>query len=142
MTGGRWKIGSHELTLEEPDILFVRVSGDVSEAEAVELLTTSDRCARERDHQFWLVDVTRLGHIDPGARRTAATWKLSASHWGTVAFGVGFMQRLLARMLRGAAMALRGEVETVALFALEEEARAWISQERLRRLAAREAGET
>lgn len=140
MTGGRWKIGRHELELEAPDIVFVRVLGDVSEAEAVELLTTSDRCAAERDHQFWLVDVTQLGHIHPGARRTAANWRLSRSHWGTVAFGAGFMQRLLARMLRGAAMALRGEVETVVLFALEADARAWITQERLRRLAARDTG--
>ncbi|MFO0574522.1 MAG: hypothetical protein U1A78_11020 [Polyangia bacterium] len=138
----RWKIGRHELALEEPDIVLVTILGDVSEDEAVELLTTSDRCAKERDHQFWLVDVSQLGHIYPGARRTAANWKLSSSHWGTVAFGAGFMQRLLARMLRGAAMALRGEVETVVLFALEEEARAWITQERRRRLSAREPGAT
>lgn len=131
-----WRIGSHELWLEPPDIVHVRVVGDVNEAEAIELLTLSDRCAMEREHQFWMVDASQLGHIQPGARRRAASWPLSASHWGTVAFGVGFAQRLLARMLIGAARLLRGEVETMMLLSTEEEARDWIAQERLRRQAA------
>lgn len=133
MSEQAWEVGQHRIHIESPDILFVRVIGDVTEQQAVELLTLSERCAAGRDHQFWLVDVSKLGHIQPGARRTAANWPLSASHWGTVAFGVGFAQRLLARMLLGAAKLLRGEVETVVLLSLEEEARKWISEERLRR---------
>ena len=101
-----------------------------------ELLTLSDRCSAERHQQFWLVDVRELGHIHPGARRQAGSWPLSTKHWGTVAFGVGFTQRLFARLLLGAAKVLRGEVETVVLLSEEEEARTWISQERLRRQAA------
>ena len=133
MSEQAWELGRHRIHMESPDILCVRVIGDVTEEQAVELLTLSDRCAAERDHQFWLVDVSQLGHIHPGARRTAASWPLSASHWGTVAFGVGFAQRLLARMLLGAGKLLRGEVETVELLSLEEDARRWISEERLRR---------
>lgn len=133
MSEKAWKIGRHELRIEPPDIIFVCVVGDVTESDAIELLTLSDRCSAEWEHQFWLVDVRQLGHIQPGARRRAGSWPLSNKHWGTVAFGVGFTQRLLARLLLGAAQALRGEVETVVLLSQEEEARAWISQERMRR---------
>lgn len=131
------KIGRHEMRLEPPDIVYVCVVGDVSEDETVALLTRSDQWAAERDHQFWLVDVRQLGHIQPGARRRAASWPLSASHWGTVAFGVGFTQQLLARMLFSAAKFLRGEHETVMLLSTQEEARAWIAAERQRRQARR-----
>lgn len=131
-----WKIGHHKLQIEPPDIVFVCMVGDVTEAETIELLTLSDRCSAERDHQFWLVDVRELGHIHPGARRQAGSWPLSTKHWGTVAFGVLFTQRLFARLLLGAAKVLRGEVETVVLLSEEEAARTWISQERLRRQAA------
>ena len=130
-----WKIGRHEMWLEPPDIVHVRVIGDVTESDTIELLTRSDQCATERDHQFWLVDVRQIGHIQPGARRRAASWPLSPSHWGTVAFGVGFAQQLLARMLLSAAKFLRGEVETVMLLSTEDEARTWLTEERRRRQA-------
>lgn len=134
-----WKIGRHEVRLEEPDVVFVRFDGDVTEPESIELLTLSERCSVARDHQFWLVDVSELGHIHPGARRRAGTWPLSDKHWGTVAFGVGFAQRILARLVLGAAMMLRGEVETVVLLSEETEARAWIARERTRRQSASQA---
>lgn len=131
-----WKIGRHELRIEPPDIVFVRVAGDVTKSDAIGLLTLSERCSAERDYQFWLVEVRELGHIHPGARRQSGSWPLSTKHWGIVSFGVGFTQRLFARLLLGAAKVLRGEVETVVGVSQEEEARAWISEERMRRLSA------
>lgn len=133
MSESSYQIGPHELKLEPPDIVFVSVVGIVTEAQAAELLTQSDRWAAQRDHQFWLVDASKLRHIEPAARRLAATWPISGSHWGTAAFGVSFAQRLLARLLLSAARILRGQVEIMVLVETEAEARDWITVERTSR---------
>jgi len=131
-----WKIGRHELQIEPPDIVFVRMVGDVTESETIGTPNTI-RSMFCRTASAVLVGRRPRAWAHPSrARRQAGNWPLSTKQWGTVAFGVGFTQRLFARLLLGAAKVLRGEVETVVLLSHEEEARTWISQERLRRQAA------
>jgi hypothetical protein len=64
-------IGKHTTTFEEPDTIFMRLIGPVSEAEGLEVNRRHYEMGMGRDMVFYLIDLAELDSIHPEVRRQA-----------------------------------------------------------------------
>lgn len=126
------RIGAHEITLEGPDVLLLRLVGDVGTDDASRILAAFRESAARMERLFWLIDLSRLGSIATEARRVAGGGDVPPSYRGTVLFGGTWQQRAVARMAATAAWLLwgRNRGEQAAIRATEAEARIWLAERR------------
>ena len=120
--------GLHKLTFEYPDVIMVRLQGDIS-LEEVQQFTEVARPVTAGVH-YWLLDSSRAGHFGAEARKWAADSRPPSGYRGTAVFGVNFSQRVLATMLMTAMRLLQPQRPPIYLFATEAQARAWVKSAR------------
>lgn len=63
------KIGEHEITLEEPDLICLRVVGDFSREETLAMFEVIEPFAQGKPHLLWLTDLRRARNVDSAQRR-------------------------------------------------------------------------
>jgi len=130
--------GAHRIRLEAPDLVYLTLVGDVTDAEAPVLLGEWARFAEERAWTLVLVDLGEIGVIAPGARRMSVSMPLKGR--GTAAFGASFAARSQGMLLHRAYRLIHPGVDLPMSFHDgEDEARAWIHARR--RTLGREVGE-
>jgi hypothetical protein len=115
--------------LEPPDILYLRLMGDIEEAHVAPIREELARHCRETSHVYGLVDMSRMGTVAAAARKAAATQKNPANSSNAV-FGASFAHRVLVQLVVKAAKLFRGVTPTLGMFETEAEARAWIDEQR------------
>lgn len=126
-------IGAHTLALEEPDTLVLRATGDVSGEEVTGFLDAFEQFVKGRARGYIAIDLQRVGHVTPEARRVAAMRQLPPSYAGLVLFGGGFQQQLVVKLATMGGWYLRGRAlgkPRPEVVKHEWEARAWIAQRR------------
>jgi len=127
--------GKHITYFEEPDIIFMKLSGDVSDAEGLELLRRQIAFADERKMLFFLMDGKDMAGISPGARKAVAETLKEIPLYGMAIFEAPLKARVVAKLVITAinlrARAFR-ETSTNAIefFPSEEDARQWIVSRR------------
>lgn len=124
------RIGNHEVIFEEPDVLLFRVSGDVTEREAIQFCDELVSLTRAARRVFFLVDVTRGGTIDSSARRRLAEGMRPVPNRGSVFVGADFRTRVLLQMVIHAIRLLTGRSNPAGFVETEAEARAWVDARR------------
>ena len=135
-------IGRHTTFFEPPDILFMRLSGPVSEEEAKEIDRVHLAWAAGHPRVFFLLDLSGLESIDPEGRKDASRTVRELPLAGVAIYGAPMKARVLAKLvftamnLFKASSADRFPIEFVDT---EAEARAWI-EERRRELGPAGAG--
>jgi hypothetical protein len=126
--GGSWKIGSHEVTLEPPDIYFVRSIGEVSPEDLARMFDGFRAFADGRERVYWMTDISRIGDVPPATRKVGAASPMPAQTAGAVIYGGKLHQRVLTQLAVALAELIRGSGKGKRVFfvATEAEARAKI----------------
>ncbi|WP_170319755.1 STAS/SEC14 domain-containing protein [Polyangium spumosum] len=123
--------GESFATNEEPDLIVWRLVGHVSADDIRHLYDAQVRFCEGRSHAFVLIDVHRLGHFAPEARRIAAQGphdgKIVLPVRANAVVGASFHLRVLGIMVsRASALLNPAHAVPIQFFDTESEARAWI----------------
>jgi hypothetical protein len=126
-------IGRHTTFFEPPDILFMRLSGPVSEEEAKEI----DRChlawAAGHPRVFFLLDLSGLESIDPEGRKDASRTVRELPLAGVAIYGAPMKARVLAKLVFTAMNLFKSNAADrfpIEFVKSEAEARTWIEERR------------
>lgn len=124
--------GKHVTYFEEPDIIFMKLSGDVTDAEGLELLRRQKMFAEGRKMLFFLMDSREMAGISPGARKAVAQTLKEIPLFGMANFEAPLKARVVAKLVITAINLFRKDASTnpVEFFPSEAEARAWIASRR------------
>jgi hypothetical protein len=124
--------GKHVTYFEEPDIIFMGLRGDVSDAEGLELLRRQKAFAEGRKMLFFLMDGREMAGISPGARKAVAQTLKEIPLYGMANFQSPIKARVVAKLVITAINLFRKDASTnpVEFFPSEAEAREWIASRR------------
>jgi hypothetical protein len=124
--------GKHITYLEEPDIIFMGLRGDVSDAEGLELLRRQKGFAEGRKMLFFLMDGREMAGISPAARKAVAETLKEIPLFGMANFQAPMKARVVAKLVITAINLFRKDASTnpVEFFPSEAEAREWIASRR------------
>jgi hypothetical protein len=124
--------GKHITYFEEPDIIFMKLAGDVNDAEGLELLRRQKAFAEGRKMLFFLMDGREMAGISPGARKAVAQTLKEIPLYGMANFQSPMKARVVAKLVITAINLFRKDASTnpVEFFPSEEEAREWIASRR------------
>jgi hypothetical protein len=123
------RVGTHVARFEPPDVVVLVMDGDESVADAEGMLVAMRAFARGRERVFVLSNITRLGTISAEARRISADANSIENVRAVAAFGGGFTQRVMAKLVLTAFEVLgRGSAAPTRFFDSEAHARAWFDQ--------------
>jgi hypothetical protein len=131
-------VGRHTTYFEEPDIIFMRLIGEVSKAEGLELNQRHRDFGHGRHHVFFLIDLERLQKIDPEVRRVATETLRDVPLRGIALYRAPLKAKVIAKLIITALNMFKKDAATnpVLFASTEEEARAWIAARRLEILSA------
>lgn len=124
--------GRHVTYFEEPDIIFMRLAGECSDAEGLELLRRQRGFAEGRKMLFFLMDGNQMAGISPGARKAVAETLKEIPLYGMAIFEAPMKARVVAKLVITAVNLFRKDASTnpVEFFSTEDEARKWIDSRR------------
>lgn len=124
--------GKHVTYLEEPDIIYLKFGGEVSNEEGFELLRRQMKYAAGRSRIFFLIDAEHLEKIEPEARKAVAQSLKEIPLHGMCVFAAPLKAKVLTKLIITAVNLFRkdSELNQVAFFDTETEARDWIETRR------------
>lgn len=125
-------IGSHTTWFEEPDLIGLRLSGDVSVAESEVLAREHLDMARGRDAVYMLVDMTDFGSGTPAGRKVTSEALHRMPVRGVAVCRAKLTSKVMAKLVFAAVKLFRQEQRSfpIEFFDDEPEARAWIAEAR------------
>jgi hypothetical protein len=132
------RIGVQVTRFEEPDVIFMKLIGEVSEEEGLELSRRQRELGRGREHVFFLIDLAELDKLPPVVRKAATETLRDLPTRGIAIYRAPFKAKVLAKMIITALNLFRSAMDKHAVeFAeTEEEARDWIASQRAKLAAA------
>ncbi|EYF08380.1 STAS/SEC14 domain-containing protein [Chondromyces apiculatus] len=125
---GWQRLGTHSIRFEAPDIVFLRVLGDVTPEHIRHLFKEVRRLSSRSGTVCWLIDLTYLGQIPLETRKAAMEHGLDGHLRATAIFGANRVQRAIATLTIQASRLTGqpGALYAPRFFAKEAEARAWL----------------
>jgi hypothetical protein len=126
-------IGQHATGFEEPDTIWLRLVGAVSEEDGRAINNINGSYGEGRPHIFFLVDLAGLESIDPVARREAAVAMQQLPLCGVAIHGASLKAKVLAKLVFTAINLFRSSSESsvpIHFFDTADDARAWIHRRR------------
>ena len=126
------RIGSHDAWFEEPDLIALRLSGDVSVAESEVLAREHLGMAQGRDSIFMLVDMTDFGSGTPAGRKVTSEALHRMPVRGVAVCRAKLTSRVMAKLVFAGVKLFRKEQRgfPIEFFDDEPQARAWIEEAR------------
>lgn len=125
-------IGSHATWFEEPDLIALRLSGDVSVAESEVLAREHLDMAQGRDRVYMLVDMTDFGSGTPAGRKITSEALHRMPVRGVAVCRAKLTARVMAKLVFAGVKLFRKEHRgfPIEFFDDEPQARAWIEAAR------------
>jgi hypothetical protein len=126
-------VGKHWTGFEEPDLLLMKLSGVVTEADARELNRLHFGYVRGKERIFYLIDLADLETIEPGGRKEAGSGLQRLPLGGIAIYEAPLKARVLAKLIFTAMNMFRmGGIAKVPFefHPSEREARAWLDERR------------
>lgn len=128
-----YRVGKQSTYFEEPDIIFMKMVGDVSAEEGLAINTKHTEYAEGRSRVFYLIDFSELESIPAPVRKAASETIKEFPLEGLAIFGAPLKARVLAKLILTAMKLFKGQDAAgapVVFLDNEEEARAWIDKRR------------
>jgi hypothetical protein len=124
--------GKHVTYFEEPDIIYLKFNGEVSNDEGFELLRRQLGYAEGRSRIFFLIDGENLEKIAPEARKAVAESLKEIPLHGMCVFAAPLKAKVITKLIITAVNLFRKDssLNQVAFFDTEQEARDWIAARR------------
>lgn len=125
---GWQRLGTHSIRFEAPDIVFLRVMGDVTPDHIKHLFKEVRRLSARTGAVCWLIDLTYLGEVPQVTRKAAVEHGLHGHLRATAIFGASRVQRAIATLTIQATRLSSPDSAPYAprFFAKESEARTWL----------------
>ena len=125
-------IGSHTTWFEEPDLIALRLSGDVSVAESEILAREHLDMAQGRDRVYMLVDMTDFGSGTPAGRKITSEALNRMPVGGVAVCRAKLTSKVMAKLVFAGVKLFRKEQRgfPIEFFDDEPQARAWIAEAR------------
>lgn len=130
------KVGTHTVYIEDDTVILVQ-NGTYHLEDARLTHVSVERILYGLGRVFVMVDQTNAGPTAPDARRFLRDWNKRHKASGAVMFGGSSMSIAAASFALSVIRFLQADALPVAYMKNEEEARAWIAQQRDRLLAAK-----
>ncbi|HSK79950.1 MAG TPA: hypothetical protein VLQ45_26085 [Thermoanaerobaculia bacterium] len=132
MHKGSKKIGRHSTSMEIPDIVHLKLVGEVTLEECREINQAHIDYARDLPHFFYMIDLSELENIPAAVRREASQTVKILPLRGTVIYQTPLRARVIAKLLLTAVNLFKGGAgqNPVDFVDTTEEARAWIKRRR------------
>ena len=132
MHKGYKKIGSHTTSIELPDIVHLKLVGEVTLEECQEINQTHIDYGKELSHFLYMIDLSELENIPAAVRREASQTVKILPVRGTVIYQTPIRARVIAKLLLTAVNLFKGGAtqNPVDFVDTAEEARAWIKRRR------------
>jgi hypothetical protein len=124
--------GKHVTYFEEPDIIYMKFGGEVSNEEGLELLRRQLQFTVGRSRIFFLIDAEHLEKIEPEARKAVAASLKEIPLYGMCVFAAPLKAKVITKLIITAINLFRKdpELNLLAFFDTEKEARTWIEGRR------------
>lgn len=117
----------------EKDLTIVRLRGDYDLATENYLTYVRNEAGKRNGYRLTLMDITNAGTVARDARASLVRYRDDVETPGSLALvGASFPVRTLVSMMLQAARALTRRPLDFRFFATEQEARAWLDEERVR----------
>jgi len=123
------RIGAHTTWVEEPDLIVLRLAGDVSPEDAEEINRRHFAMIEGRESVFMLVDMVGLGSDTPAGRKTTSEALTRMPLRGLAVCQARMEAKVMAKMVIAGVNLFKGEEGErfpVEYFEDEASARAWI----------------
>jgi hypothetical protein len=127
------RIGAHTTWLEEPDLIVLRLAGDVSLEDAEEINRRHFEIIEDRETIFMLVDMAGLGADTAAGRKLTSEALTKMPLRGLAVCHAHLEARVMAKMVITGADLFKTEDSSrflVSFFEDEPSARAWIEERR------------
>ncbi len=127
-----YQIGKHFTTLEDPDIIYMKLVGDVSNEEVRVINKAHLEYGDLGKTLYYLIDLSQLDNLAPQVRKEASDTVKRLPLRGTAIYGAPLKAKVLAKLMLTASNMFRGgkNPNPVEFHDNEEEARAWIAKRR------------
>lgn len=127
-----YQVGRHYCVFDEPDTIFMRLDGDVGAEEGSVLNKMHSEMGRDRERLFLLIDMAKLGGIDPEVRKESGLMMKTLPLRGIAVFHASLKAKVLAKLIVSAMNIFKSAAERAPLdvFDSEADARAWIARRR------------
>lgn len=125
-------IGKQQTAFFEPDIIYMKMSGDVTAEEGLAINDKHREYVVGRDLVFYLIDFSELESVPAPVRKAASQTIKEFPLKGLAIFGAPLKARVLAKLILTAMKLFRGDDADAPVVFLdnEEQARAWIGKRR------------
>jgi hypothetical protein len=123
------QIGKQLTGFEEPDVIYLKLAGIVTDEEAKAMSALHLDFCQGRDRVFFLVDMSELETIPNLARKATIDALRQMPMHGLSVYQAPLTARVLAKLI-AAALRLFGKGMPLQFSDSEAEARAWIEQQR------------
>lgn len=127
------RIGAHTTWLEEPDLIVLRLAGDVTLEDAEAINQVHFQMIEGRESIFMLVDMAGIGTDTPGGRKTTSAALNQMPLRGLAVCRARLEARVMAKMIVTGVDLFKNDESTrfpVEFFDDETAARAWIEERR------------
>lgn len=122
-------VGEQITGFEEPDLIYMKLVGTVTEDEVRVINEMQIDFCRGRDRVFFLIDLAELESLSNAVRRAAIEGLNQMPAGGLAVFQAPLTARVLAKLII-TGMKLFGKTIPLQFFDDEAGARAWIEQQR------------
>jgi hypothetical protein len=126
------RIGNQLTYFEEPDIIFLKLRGEVTDDEGFEIVRRQRELAEGRERVFFLVDLSELDSLPARVRRAASESMRSFPLGGTVMYKAPIKALVIAKLVMTAMNMFKPERDRspIEFTDNEAQARAWIEERR------------
>lgn len=134
-TSGEWQaIGTHSVRLETPDIVHMRIIGDLGNDQVRHLLGMFEDSSKNNRGLFALIDISKAGRPNLDILKSSDIVEKMRGYRAFVYYKAQFQHRTVLEIVKKVAKAFRLSLHTMPLvaFATDAEAYAWIEQFRTR----------
>lgn len=125
-------IGKQQTAFVEPDIIYMKMSGDVTSEEGLAVNDKHREYVVGRERIFYLIDFSELESVPASVRKAASETIKEFPLHGITIFGAPLKARVLAKLILTAMKLFKGDEAgpPVIFLDTEEQALAWIDKRR------------
>ena len=124
------QISQHVNRFIPPDTIYMRVVGDLNDEDGHEINRQHYELGRDVDGLFFICDISQLESVTSATRKEAVEVQKKLAIAGAVILKAPLKARIFAKLILTASNLFRSEKMLVVFVDTEEEAWAWIEQQR------------
>jgi hypothetical protein len=124
------RISQHTNRFIPPDVIYMKVVGDLNDADGHEINRQHAELGKGVDGLFFVCDISELESVTSATRKEAVEIQKELAIAGAVILKAPLKARIFAKLILTASNLFRAEKMPVVFVDTEEEAWAWIEQQR------------